>query len=221
MVSEKMMREIQAALETGTFSVHDFEIKIDTPFTITYKYRPGIVFQISTKPGDKTKREISYKPGTVWANVTMDADDGYDVTGAIREWLYSILELLSLSPVERRIEEQRIKIEEILTSMKEFPNEYFSAEEAEDLKSKLDALEATLTESIRKNATDQKEMQAQLDKLRTEMETLKLTLGSLKKPKWYQSLGTRIGLWMSDPKNQQALLQGAVTLKKMLSKDDS
>jgi hypothetical protein len=218
MLSELLLQELRDIISDSKFSYHDFEIENVNYFKVTYKYQPDLSFTIESTYDEKNI--ISIIPGKIWETERTEVKGSSSIKNTFKEWLDNIWKKIMIDPVHRILEEQKFKVDEILNAIKDFPDEYFTVNEAEELREKLDDLEKNMMENLQNTITDKKELEAEIKSLHNEINTLKTTLTSFKKPKWFQSLGTRIGVWLSDPKNQQSLLQGAVALKKLISKNE-
>ena len=100
------------------------------------------------------------------------------------------------------------------------PTDYFSRQEAEHLRNRLDELEARLKQNLQDTIEDQTEMQTRIDELANEMSVLKENVDVLNKRGWAKALVTRTFEWAKDPANRKLLNSGAEVAKELLLPGD-
>jgi ABC-type phosphate transport system auxiliary subunit len=124
---------------------------------------------------------------------------------------------LSAIPFHRELAEQRTIIEEIEEQVASFPDQYFTKEESERIKQRLNELESQLRENIEKHTRDQDEAKRQISELKRDFEILRQTLDALNKKGWAGTLLVRVARWVKNPQNLQLLKSGAEVAKAFLT----
>jgi len=135
---------------------------------------------------------------------------------AIRDWLTNLWEDITIAPENRIFLAQKEEIEKIKERVSGLPDEYFSAEEGNELKLRLEKLESQLTERLTTENPDKVEAEKQIEKLHEEIEILKQTIYSIKKSGWFKSFVTKTMTWLADPSNQKLLHAGKEIITNML-----
>ncbi|MFH6947322.1 hypothetical protein ACHRV6_02420 [Flavobacterium sp. FlaQc-51] len=236
MIREKVYKDINNTLDKHSrFESSDFKIEPNkdksssyTLLTITYSMEPKykIIFQIPTsKTSDKEGYSVYYAisgnvcPGPLAyeENFSFKGDTG--IFTQITTWLNCIWEELSSNPIVKKVEFQQQQIEEIFERFESIKDEYFSEDEAKELRKKLDKLEETLKEQIKQNQDNKKEFEKQFENLHNDIDTLKQTIHSFKKKGWLKSFTTKVFKWTKDSENRTLLKDGYKVIREFLPED--
>ncbi len=191
---------------------------------ITYCYEPQYKFvaamALDEEPVTEIYMTIIASPGSVFKKERYDQIHSSKLSDHIKAWLSRLSNELASIPVQRQIEEQRQEIQQILTQLDDLPNEYFSKQEADVLRSRLDALEASLTDNLKETATNQRELQIKVKAITDDVNGLKENINVLNKRGWAKSLVTRTFEWAKDPANSNLLKSGVEVAKRLLEAGD-
>jgi hypothetical protein len=169
--------------------------------------RPArFVFSISgeTSPGDMSTRE------------PFECENADGLQKIISQWLARVRTQLQMAPAIREVDLQREKLEQMAAEMESFPDEYFSKQEADALRQRLDDLESRLTDNLNQKAQDKDKAQKEMSAIHSDIEMLKEALDSLKKPGWVKALTVRLLMWGSVPENRELLNSGAHIAKDLI-----
>ena len=130
-----------------------------------------------------------------------------------------IWEELSANPIVKMIESKQTQIDEIVQRFDAMDDSYFTKEDALDLKIKLDKLENELNAEILKNTKTKKEQEVEIEKLHTDIDTLKETIHSLKKKGWLKSFTNKVVKWTMNSDNRKLLGDGIQVIRGFLPDD--
>jgi hypothetical protein len=212
-------------LEPSEFVVNTSKNNDKYILQIQYRFDPLYKF-ISWIPNQKSKDKDSYSadfrisaqisPGEISETENVTYVGKNELFNGIKEWLIRVRDELLAAPTHRQTVEQKEQIEDILTQLPNFDDEYFSQEEIEKFKKNLEELEERLAENIRNAVTDQKEQKVRIEKLESEINLLKAKLSSHKKRAWAGNVGTRLIQWAQDPINRKVLKSGEQATKTLL-----
>ena len=117
------------------------------------------------------------------------------------------------------IESKQTQIDEIVQRFDAMDDSYFTKEDALDLKIKLDKLENELNAEILKNTKTKKEQEVEIEKLHTDIDTLKETIHSLKKKGWLKSFTNKVVKWTMNSDNRKLLGDGIQVIRGFLPDD--
>lgn len=217
------------------FDSSDFEIKSikdsrggSTTLTIKYlvEQKYNIVFKM---PNSKTKDEDGYGdcykfvgtvcPGPLAYNESFTFTGIEGLYSRIKEWLDCIWEELLSNPIIKKIEEQQIEINKIVENFDRLEDDYFSIEEAEDLRIRLNKLEEDLKGQIEENSKDKKEAESKIIELQNDIDTLKQTVESFKKKSWLKGFTGKVFKWTRNSKNREILKDGYNVVREFLPED--
>jgi hypothetical protein len=229
MIRDKVYKEVFETLgsnphfESYDFSISSSRISNTTSLSIVYKMENkfNITLRIPHSLTNKDFQEYYLISGTARPGV-LAYDESFEFRGyqqihvKIREWLDNVWEELSSNPIVKEQLNQQKDIEEIFQRFDQIKDEYFSADEAQDLKSRLDELEKKLVEEAKKNIKDKEELQKQIEVLNDDIETLKTTVSSLKKTGWLKSFTGKVFKWTSKKENREFLKEGYSFIKAFL-----
>jgi hypothetical protein len=230
MIRDKFYKEIVLTIDKHPrFDSSDFKIKISdsykTPVYITCTADPRfkMEFDIPTsasQDGSNGKPYYSFSgkvcPGPVSYEETFSVNGQSLIYDKITTWLNCIWEEFTSSPIVRQMEDQQNQIDEIFEKFTDIKDEFFSKEEAEDLKSKLTDLEKKLEAEIEARHLEKKETEAEKAQLKTDIDTLKQTVNTLKKKGWLKSFTTKVFKWTKDSENRKMLKDGYKVIREML-----
>src|SRR5438477_189409 len=116
----------------------------------------------------------------------------------------------------KRIEDQQNQIDEIFEKFDSIQDEYFTEDEASELKNRLDKLEENLQAEIRTKNEDKKIFEQEISKLHTDIDTLKQTISSFKKKGWLRSFTGKIFKWSKNSENRKLLADGYKVIREFL-----
>lgn len=168
---------------------------------------------------DENKCTISYSPGNVFMEESYSIEIGkfeYEITKSIQDWLRRVKKEL-LNPLQERfinqtIQDFKAKLDEKLN---EIDDNFFTREECEELRNRLDVLEEMISDEKNQNA----ELKSEVEKMKDEIEFLKNTVGKSTKKKWLKSAMIKMWTWSQKPENKK-LIEAGVDTVKIISKID-
>jgi hypothetical protein len=233
MIREKVYKEITMTIDKHSrFDSSDFKIESDatksnsfTMLTIIYSIEPKyeIVFKIPTSmTSDKDTYSSYYAlsgsvcPGPLSYDETFTFKGEKGIFERISIWLTCIWEELSSNPIIKKVEAQQQQIDEIFEKFETIQDEYFTEEEAIELRKRLDDLEETLKGQIKQTQEDKKIFEQEVEKLHIDIDTLKQTIQSFKKKGWLMSFTTKVFKWAKDSENRKMLKDGYSFIKAFL-----
>lgn len=234
MIRPEFYSSITNALESeGHFKAEEFIIKevADKPgpiIHIEYKFSDSCIFRTNVPT---EKKEFKDQYGTrsdyhfnIWMSPGGIASSEREIVigrsallGAITTWTKYIHEDLRATPTNRRLDEQQSELENLMKSMVDLPNEFFSREEAKHIKARLEDLENRLRNNFQAQVEDKEKLKTKLDSMTRDFAELKMQLDSLKKPKWGGALMVRILRWTKEPENQNLLKSGVEVVQNLLT----
>jgi hypothetical protein len=213
-------------VEHKRFKESDFRVLIKDVETkyileITYSYEPEYQFIASMYlSGDVVQGEVEItvtaSPGEIFKREKTENVRPNQLNSHIKAWLTRLINELVSVPIQRQIEEQQREIENILGQLDDVPKEYFSRQEAEDLRFRLEEMEARLTSNLQETVTNQAELKTRVKAISDDMAILKENINVLNKRGWAKSLVTRTFEWVKDPANRKVLKAGAEVAKELL-----
>ena len=244
MIRNKTKSDIMNALDNHKyFSATDFRIRIkNQTINIKYDFEPKFYFNLSlpvrtssktlktTKPpGILGTREYEVEkevevyiinakicPGEMVLVENIKFEGKTQIANEIYKWLNSIWEEMQSIPINKLVEEQNKIIEEIKLKVDGISEEYFTIEEGEDLKTKLDSLEDLLKEKIEEQSEKNENLAKKLKELEEQIDILRDTIFILNKKNWFKSSMTKMYKWISKEDNRKLLKDGVKLLKPLL-----
>lgn len=235
MIRGKYYKDIISTIDKHKrFESSDFDIKSvkgnrgSTTLTITYTIESKYKIEFNV-PGSKTTDKDSwssyYKFSGVACPGPLAYSESFSFNGIeglyekINDWLGCIWEELISNPIVKRIEEQQAEIDKIVGNFENLDDDYFSIDEAEDLKKRLSKLEEDLKEQIEKNTKSKKEAESQIEDLQNDIDTLKQTVESFKKKSWLKGFSGKIFKWTRNSKNRKMLKDGYNVIREFLPEE--
>jgi hypothetical protein len=241
MIRNKTLQVIRQLVEKHKrFTVTDFkfEAKGDN-LNIRYEYEDRFYFDIAipsetTTVNQETKetqfiktvvKDSSYQdyhfkgtcsPGKMSTTEYLDFYGEGKLYNSISSWLDCLWDELLAIPISRQIQEQEKFINDIQERLKDLPDTYFDIAETEELKTKIDALEKKFQEKLESEIEDKNELKRKVEELHNEFETLKATLGSVKKKGWFKSFVTKTFTWLTKEENRKFLNEAKDLIQPLL-----
>ncbi|WDF75785.1 hypothetical protein PQ469_18015 [Mucilaginibacter sp. KACC 22773] len=238
MIRGQLYKDISETLDEHTrFDSTDFRILAEkkdernnfhTILSINYiidsKY--SIYFKI---PSSKTSDSDGYSsyylisgkvcPGPLSYEETFSFKGESFIYTTIKNWLDAIWQEVSSSPVVRQVEDHQEQINNIFEKFETLKEEYFTNQEAEELKKRLDALEETLKSQIESHNELKKNIEQEVSKLHFDIDTLKQTITSFSKKGWLKSFTGKIFKWTANSDNRKMVKGGYSLLREFLPDD--
>lgn len=235
MIRPKIKEMILSTLGKGYFEVQDFDIQYlpqkkdlssRVEIKIQYQYDPQYFIQLSL-PYEKSSttrqenflsaiRNVEHKvykiqaimcPGELMNQEKTEYEGVEGLAQAIAFWQKNLWQDLMAAPQMRLLNQHSEEIERLKNQIQDTPNEYFTVEEGERLKIRLDQVKEQITSHYNTQEKEIKEIKEQLNQLHQEFETLKKMIYSLDKGKWYKSAFTKLMNWSSKKENQERLIK--------------
>ncbi len=188
---------IEILEKNGGFLKTDFQIETlplsqqGNKVFIIYKHEPKYQFelQIPDSPGEAGEYTFTGKvsPGIVSTVETFLLKGEPNLLSGINTWVNCIWEELATQPFLKSAKSIEENIDSVYTKFSSPTEEYFSAEEVDDLRTHLEKLEKDFQIEIHEEIKDKKEAWQRIGMLSAEMERLKSGIGSVKRPLWLYS----------------------------------
>lgn len=217
---------------TSFFLFHEFQITNPSNYAskIKIQYLHRDAWLESSIPSEKTKMATSsqyeyldykfsgeHSPGEVNVTETFVVGDLGGFLKVITRWLNLLKEDLINEPTRRALESQQAQINNLVESVGDIEDIYFTNQEAEALRQRLDALEKRFEEQLRNDKTMKKaDLDERLEKMTKQIEALKQQVGVLSKKSWLKTFVGRFVTWSADPHNQKLLESGVKTVKQIV-----
>lgn len=236
MIREKIYRDINETIDKHKrFESSDFKIESTKEsraahINLSIKYLIEPKYQILfTIPSSSTTEKNNYGgedtfysftgsvvPGPLAYNETFKFRGEENILSKITIWLNNIWEEISSNPLVKMLQSQQDQIEEIYKQFGDIKDEYFTTDEAFDLKKRLDNLEEQLKTEILKQTKEKEIIEEEVNKLKIDIETLKETIASFKKKGWIKSFSGKIFKWTRNSENRGMLKDGYDVIKAFL-----
>jgi len=215
----RTLNQINAALsQSGYYKAADFTVTAkesskQTQLIIEYKYNPAFFFHAAIPLERTTVGAFSiglrYTPGELNSTETGSVQNLDGLTGAISNWTDRMRGESLATPEMRALEEQQRLLAELTNGMSQVPNEYFTQDEAKEMRVRLDAFEEKLAKNLEENTENKDELAKKIKELTADVQMLRDNLSALTKQNWAVALCTRAFGWLKDPSNQKLLKSGA------------
>lgn len=191
--------------------------------TVRFQFEPKFTFEarfIGKIAADHYDISASECPGEFSESEHTSYPRKNQLLTAIGHWAQRIQTELRAIPIYREVEAHAKEIEALLQRFENVSDEYFSHEEAEKLRDKLDELEEKMRQNLEQSAGEKKDIERRIAAIHADIEALKQSADALKKRGWVRSLVVRATNWAKDPENQRLVKSGA-ELAKILLPDGS
>lgn len=232
MIRPIIFKKVNETIELEDFfSQHDFEITAigdsENILSIKYRYDEKYFFNAQipsekfTKKTDYGPTEIynirtSLSPGEMGSHEQVNFEGLSDMLRGIKEWLSWLKDDIIAAPLNRKVTEFEKEVTHLSSKLDEIEDGYFTVEEAKDYKKKLDEMYEVFESTLREEMTNKKKLDEELVKIKKEIQTLKLTIESLKKKQWFKSVIVRFVNWSQNPTNRKLLAAGGKLVKGLL-----
>ena len=230
MIRTQYLTQINGLIkDDGRFKETDFTVAFastdaDFELDITYLFEPKYRFKAEADLANGVANGDIYValtlcPGHIFEQESFNVRASA-LTDNIKNWLSRLRNELASIPIQREMEEQRRQILDIVKQLDDVPGEYFSKQEAEAVKAKLEDLESRLIKNLEETETNRKEAKEKIKIITDDMAVLKNDMQILSKKGWAKSLMTRTFEWAKDPTNAKLLKSGAEVVRKLLEPGD-
>lgn len=216
MIRRSLLNQIIGKLERYSFSANEFVIDewedvIDkeTAVSITYRFIEEFKFKFTLPQEEAELFQIERKPGKHVTKDTLRVTSVHSIMNEMDEWLVSIREEMKFMPFTRDFEETKERLAKMEKKFDEVPKEYFSREEGDLLKQRLEEIELKFEEQLKEELDGKEELQKELDKMKADMKELKFQVDILDHRGWLKSFGTKIYNWGKTYPKTTAILLGA------------
>ncbi|NNB85405.1 hypothetical protein [Corallococcus exiguus] len=226
----QLINEISEVLSRGSyFDRGDFKTTFeqsvfgDSKLTIEYAHESKFRLtanipnkKISNNDGSFFRIDLDMSPGEINISESMSVANKDGLLSAISSWLNHLEGELRAAPAARAARKQEQELQNILESYANITDDYLSIEQADALKSRLDAVETSLKENIATSTKDKSEAKDQIDKLTREFSALKAQVDSLKAKGVVAAIFVRFARWASNPVNRKVLKGGFEVARTLL-----
>src|SRR5258706_4283998 len=150
--------------------------------------------------GDIVKSDVGIitviaSPGTIFKSEKFTEVGPDQLNDYVRNWLSRLSNELLSVPIQRQIEVQQQELQNILNQLNDIPQEYFSKEEGEYVKHKLEELEERLTKNLQDTITVKTELRDKTNAIANDISLLRSNIEILNKRGWIKALATRTFDW--------------------------
>lgn len=237
MIRNDLIKEIHQTVETGGFfKANDFlvehEAQKDGSNTLVVRYKfEDIFFFKATIPTRRTQIEpedryqsakqvhvieARMSPGDLAHVEILTLHDRAGLLSGIGVWVRNLRNELQALPLNRAVAQQERQIAEMARNFERLPDEYFSLEQAEQLRRKLQELEQQLKSNIESSTSAKEDLKKRLDALEKDFAELSNQIEALKAKKWFGSFLVRFANWTRDPENRKVLSAGVEVARALL-----
>jgi hypothetical protein len=234
MFKATLIERVKGEIERMTrYTIDDFSIANETTrassgvgatLTVSYRFEPKYSF-IAVYSGNRNNSgsnvvSCRFSPGELSSaeSVSILGDDG--LISTFSSWLSNLLNELESVPALKEIEQQQKEISEMLKQVGSLPEEYFTREEAEQLRVKVDELEKMIQKNIQNSTEDEESIREQISTIKRDFETLKSQIPTLTKKGWSGSFMVRYHSWTKKFGNANLLKSGIQAVKGLLVDGD-
>lgn len=205
MIRNHIKNIIFRSLNYDVFNLEDFTIENnEEPSYETFVFKYDKYYFYLEFKADYSTCKIEYVPGSVITKETESIktqDIEYQITEIIRDWLKRVKQEISSRPQERLVDDKLNSLKELLDEkLKSIDDiEYFTKDESDELKRRLDELEEVLVDSVSKNA----DLKTEVDKMKKEVRFMKSTVDTLAKKNWLKKTFIKMYQWSQKPDNKE------------------
>ena len=215
--------------KTATFDFSDFTIVEDKNHVqIKYLYSEKNFFFSFNIPEKETSTKNNYgeetfifkffgnmNPGRISTLESYTANSIYELHDKIKLWIKELeVELLNIQ-VHRKFVKTEEKMNEIVTKINDITegieDSFFSKIEANDLKEQLDLFQNSIIEKLEDVIKNKKELENEVNILKTEIEKLKKSTESISRKNWLKKYMSKCIEWSLNPEKRNLIL-GAIKI---------
>lgn len=216
MLRDCVKNKIYNALNYDIFRYEDFIIEEDVGFVGDIRIRYNEYY--CKMQFDDDCCQITFSPGKVLTEETVELNLSI-FENRIEKYIYSWLPRIKrdmINPVEKRFVDSSIQEfrSEIENKLSEIDDGYFTKEEGELLRERLEQLENIISER-----DSQEELQSEVAKMKEEIEFLKATVDTLSKKKWFRNALIKIWTWGQKDENRKLIETSVETIKSISQMD--
>lgn len=158
------------------------------------------------------KCKMHFSPGNIYIDDSCEVKIDLfmrEYENYIHEWLYRVKDDM-LNPIEKRFIDDEINKfkEEIDSKIAEIEDGYFTKEEGEELRKRLEQSEKVFLER-----DTQEDLQSEISKMKKEIEFLKSTVNTLTKKKWIRNAFVKMVNWGQKEENRKLIESGFEAVK--------
>lgn len=162
--------------------------------------------------------EITISPGDVFTEETIKLKlivFEKKILFHLHNWL-NVIKIDMLNPLERRFVDNSIQEfrEEMDSKLKEMEDEYFTKDEGDNLREKLEHIEEMILDMDSKE-----ELQTEISKMKDEIQFLKATIDTLTKKKWLKNALVKMWSWGQKDENRKLIESGVEAVKAISQMD--
>jgi len=224
MIKKSFNAEIVDALtRSAYFTQYDFVISTAPrrdrmSLTIHYRYEPRYQLTASVPPELANGKHIpvTVLPGSVAEQEKTTCYGKDDLLGRIAEWADDLRAELKAIPLSREFEAERARVEALVAQLADLPDEYFTRAEADELRARLEDLEARFVDHLNATVDESAANNERLEHISREFDMLKSSVDVLSKPSWATSFLAKCARWLRDPANRSLIVDGADVARKLL-----
>ncbi|MCK6256816.1 hypothetical protein LCY76_09440 [Fictibacillus sp. KIGAM418] len=200
MLRNSFLALITEKLNNFTFSQNDFDIDISESYhsvhvKITYRYIEDFYFSFTLKKNPGEEISLDRCPGIVVKNESKNVKTRGTLVEDITSWLRAMEEEMSYTPFAREFTKTKERFTVMEEKFNEIPDEYFSKEEGEYLKEKLENLEFDFEQKLREEMANKVNLENEIEVMKKDLEQLKSQVELLTKRGWIKSFGTKMYTW--------------------------
>ena len=224
MIRAKLLQDLRKALARARFLPDDFTVAAETMkdgssvLTVRCRFEADyyLTATIPATQGAEIRGQVS--PGAISQVEAYKVSYWQYLMDQVQQWVDRVREELSATPVAREFAAHARELEELIAKHAAIGDGYFTKEEAEQLRSRLDEIEAQLRQHLEQHSTDPKATEVKVNAIHQDVEVLKDGVGTLKKKNWATAATVRIANWLRDPENRTIIQSGAEIAKRLLLK---
>ena len=219
--------------------------QLDGKLTIKYNFKEGtyIEFNYTNKEQDYVVSKEKSRTTNIMNSTTIEhTERDYIINGAMapgkltnqedftiygintiarqtESWIINLWEDISADPIVRSINQQYKEMDDFLKQFHfdniEKGNEYYTKEETEDIKQKLESIQEQFAQELKESIQDKEQLKVELRELKKEFETFKQTIPNLTRKNWAKATISKLFIWGSKKENQR-LIKAATNYGKLL-----
>lgn len=241
MIRQIILIQIKKTIDSDEhFSSSDFKFLSDyNQLKIIYEYDDSYALQIEipreisklketqtetsifgTKHKDYSYEEYEFsgimKPGEISLEEKIKFEGQNNIYTYLKIWLANLWKEITIQPELRKMEQVQEELEEIRSKFDNLSEDFFTKEEADSLKDRLDILERNFKEKLEIEIADKELLIQTLGDLHKELEKLKGQTTFLNKKSWFKSFGIKLFSWITKEENRKFLKDTKEIIKPLL-----